>query len=143
MSRFENDDYDTWAAQKYDEAVESWCLMADEAHERLGADLVDVTDWALKSGIMAPVIFEKGLWQTLLYAGDYDMWRIASLAKKVLSAMHAELRKNTALIGTEGIIIPSSGFSREVFHGCNVSVRKVMNPSGECLLLLELLVAEG
>jgi hypothetical protein len=143
MNRFENDDYDSWAAQKYDEAVESWCLMADEAHERLWADLVDVTDWAFKSGITIPVIFEKGLWQALLYAGDYDMHRIATLAKKVLLATHEELKKNVASVGTEEVILPLSLLSKGFSHRYNVSVRGVMNRSGEYLLSLETYVADG
>ena len=91
MNQFENDNYDAWAAQRYDEFVESWCLMADEAQKQIGADRVDVTEWALQCGITVPVILEKGLWQLLLYSGDYEMRRIAILAKQVLSATEVAL----------------------------------------------------
>jgi hypothetical protein len=77
MSRFENDDYDTWAAQKYDEAVESWCLMADEAHERIGADRVGIDihiNWDTRAYLQSPLIQYAWLW--ILRAAD-----VSNLAK--------------------------------------------------------------
>lgn len=140
MNRFENDDYDTWAAQKYDEAVESWCLMADEAHERIGANRVDVTEWALKNGITVPVIFEQGLCQHLLYAGDYQMSRIAILANQALSAAEIALNKGTVPTASGELLPPVSASGGDVFFCVRIMMTEVMSASGESMISLETFV---